>query len=141
MQKYFLKLQKAGLPIPGRQPPNRNAYRYFAAHSGGRKKAAAASRLPPCLATAAARKSTFLTSIVPPVEMEDSDTEEDYESTANCAIGSESRTEVSGGEPQSLSCVHVLRDDEEKDWPPEVRDSEEFRLLQLLKMVKAEKGR
>merc|ERR1719427_2061725 len=34
-QKYFLKLHKAGLPIPGRLPPQRNKNRFF--KTGGKK--------------------------------------------------------------------------------------------------------
>jgi hypothetical protein len=64
VQKYFLKLQKAGLPIPGRLPPSRNTYRYFT-HNIKRKSAMA--RQPPL---ASSRKSTFFASIVPSVKME-----------------------------------------------------------------------
>jgi hypothetical protein len=64
VQKYFIKLHRAGLPIPGRLPPQRNKNRLF--KTGGKK--ARHGKLTNILAS---KKSTFLTSIVPEVKMED----------------------------------------------------------------------
>ena len=58
VQKYFLKLQRAGLPVPGRLPPQRNRNRYF--RSGAKRRGQAFSG-----------RTTFLTSVVPEVAMEE----------------------------------------------------------------------
>ena len=59
VEKYFLKLHYAGLPIPGRPPPQRNKNQYFRqgkARRGG---------------TGLKGGSTFLASVVPEVTMAD----------------------------------------------------------------------
>ena len=58
VQKYFLKLSRLGLPVPGRLPPQRNKNRFYKA---GRVGPAADWR----------SGSTFLASLVPPVRMEE----------------------------------------------------------------------
>ncbi len=135
MQKYFLKLQKAGLPIPGRLPPSRNTYRYFT-HSIKRKSAMARQ---PTLASS--RKSTFFASIVPSVKMEESDSV-DYFDTSSIRAANSCRTEDNEGvsEDQCSSRLDRMLPSEDENWSEEAMDSEEFRLLKLLKMVKAEKG-
>merc|ERR1719228_1099738 len=52
VQKYFLKLHRAGLPIPGRLPPQRNKNRYFS--PGSKRRVSGAPVL-------AGRRTTFLT--------------------------------------------------------------------------------
>ncbi len=135
MQKYFLKLQKAGLPIPGRLPPSRNTYRYFT-HSIKRKSAMA--RQPPL---ASSRKSTFFASIVPSVKMEESDSE-DYCDSSSIHAANSCRTEedVSEKDQCSSRLVDRMLPSEDENWSEEAMESEEFRLLKLLKMIKAEKG-
>ncbi|XP_051943227.1 ZZ-type zinc finger-containing protein 3 isoform X1 [Hippocampus zosterae] len=65
VQKYFIKLTKAGIPVPGRTP---NLYMYT-------KKAS--SKRQHHLNKHLSRPSTFLTSYEPPVFMDDDDEEDD----------------------------------------------------------------
>ena len=103
VQKYFLKLHRAGLPIPGRLPPQRNKNRFF--KTGGKK-----SR--PNLFTS--KKSTFLTSIIPEVKME-----EDSRSSCSLDVDSKKSSEQSG-------LVSTDEDDGE-GWPEHVKTMPEYK--------------
>jgi len=60
VQKYFLKLHRLGLPIPGRLPPQRSKNRYFGAAGKGRKGVG---------------RTTFLATVQPEVVMEEGEEE------------------------------------------------------------------
>jgi hypothetical protein len=139
VQKYFLKLQKAGLPIPGRLPPSRNTYRYFA--QSAKKKWVA--RQP---ALASSRKSTFFATIVPTVKMEDLDSDLEEGDSDHAEVHATRTTECVGW-PQGPISDRFADDPSwtemtwrDEDWSDEARNSEDFRLLKLLRLVKAEQG-
>ena len=117
VQKYFLKLHRAGLPIPGRLPPQRNKNRYFRqgkARRGG---------------TVLKGSSTFLASVVPEVTMMDEFEVKEGRLT-DVEAGSSSSSEEEGMEE-----LLPLRDN------PLVKDSAEYRELYWLLKVRREKER
>jgi hypothetical protein len=73
--------------------------------------------------------------------MEESDSE-DYFDRSSLHAANSCRTEegVSEKDECSSRLVERMLPSEDEDWSEEAMDSEEFRLLKLLKMVKAEKG-
>jgi hypothetical protein len=73
--------------------------------------------------------------------MEESDSEDYCDRSSICATNS-CRTEegVSEKDLCSSRLVDRMLPSEDENWSEEAMDSEEFRLLKLLKMVKAEKG-
>lgn len=117
VQKYFLKLHRAGLPIPGRLPPQRNKNRYFRqgkARRGG---------------TILKGSSTFLASVVPEVTMTDEFEVKEGRLT-DIEAGSSSSSEEEGMEE-----LLPLRDN------PVVKESAEYRELYWLLKVRREKER
>lgn len=115
-QKYFLKLQKAGLPVPGRIPKaSRNDYfksPRYATHLHSKNN----SYLYP--------RSTFFPQQNPPVQMQDG---EDLPGTSVLDLN---KVKI---EPENS--------DEEDNYPDEVKNSDEFKKLQLLKRIKYDKER
>ena len=117
MQKYFLKLHRLGLPIPGRLPPQRSKNRcpsppsppkpnrYFGAAGKGRKGVG---------------RTTFLATVQPEVVMEEGEEEE---------VGGEERE---GGEWSSS-------EEEDEGLPEEVRSTPEYKELRWLVRVRREK--
>jgi hypothetical protein len=131
VQKYFLKLQRAGLPVPGRLPPQRNRNRYFRCRAESRAGASLSRAGAKRRGQAFSGRTTFLTSVVPEVAME----EEGWRGE-EAAGGSSS----SGGEeeewPQS---VRPRQGFVSEHWSGQVRDSAEYRELRWLQRVRAEK--
>lgn len=113
VQKYFIKLAKAGLPIPGRAP-NLAAYRRKSQRSSGHRFQKMYN------------PSTFFTSILPPVYMsDDDDNSQGYEGSVistvdSCDMKSES-----------------ISDDE--NIPVELRGTPEYMELLRLKKMRREK--
>ena len=117
VQKYFLKLHRAGLPIPGRLPPQRNKNRYFRqgkARRGG---------------TILKGSSTFLASVVPEVTMTD-----EFEVKEGRLTDIEAGSSSSSGE-EGMEELLPLRDN------PVVKESAEYRELYWLLKVRREKER
>ena len=115
VQKYFLKLQRAGLPIPGRLPPQRNRNRFFRA--GGRRQVRGAGVL--------TGRTTFLASVVPEVLMEEEGGEEGW-----------------GKRAEEEEEDRSTDDEDEVELGPEVRDTPEHRELRwLLRVSKGVGGR
>jgi hypothetical protein len=72
--------------------------------------------------------------------MEESDSE-DYFDRSSIHAANSCRTEEDVSEKdQCISSLDRMLPSEDENWSEEAMDSEEFRLLKLLKMVKAEKG-
>ena len=115
VQKYFLKLHRAGLPIPGRLPPQRNKNRFF--KTGGKKSR---SNL------FTSKKSTFLTSIIPEVKME-----EDSRSSGSLDADFKKNNEQS-------ELVSTDEDDGE-EWPDHIKKMPEYKELRLLLRIRKEK--
>ncbi|XP_060561473.1 ZZ-type zinc finger-containing protein 3-like [Ruditapes philippinarum] len=110
VQKYFIKLANAGLPIPGRAPnmgiykrKNQRGYRHQKMYN----------------------PSTFFTSIIPPVYMSDDDNSQSYEGSVV------SNTEVFDYKEENMS------DDE--SIPVELRALPEYQELMRLKCLRKEK--
>lgn len=116
VQKYFIKLAKAGLPIPGRRP-NVNAYgirKGFQKQNQYRKFYY--------------QSSTFLHAFDPPVYMSDDEDSQDYYGS----IDSQSQADSTDGIMDD-----TVSDDESV--PIELRSTEEYQQLLLLKKFRKEK--
>jgi len=122
VQKYFIKLAKAGLPVPGRTP-NLAAYggRWFTGRYHGRHHHRHHHFYFP--------SSTFLTSYAPPVYMDDhdddDDDDDDDDTSTNTINGQRSLSSVltdNGWSGQSVS----------DDIPDCLRDSDEYHQLRTL---------
>ena len=117
VQKYFLKLQKAGLPIPGRAPPSRNKNRYL--RPPLKKKF---SKQPLLEST---KKCSLLSSFVPTVRMDEGESEFMSDDV----------------QPPPDDEIKEIEDDEEElveHYQTDLLSSEDFKLFQLLNKVKAE---
>jgi len=120
VQKYFIKLAKAGLPVPGRTP-NLAAYggRWFTGRYHGRHNRHHHFYFP---------SSTFLTSYAPPVYMDDhddGDDDDDDDTSTNTNNGQRSLSSVlthNGVSGQSVS----------DDIPDCLQDSDDYRQLRTL---------
>lgn len=112
VQKYFLKLQRAGLPIPGRPPPTRSKNRYL--------KPALKKKFTKQPLLESTKRSTFLTSVVPTVRMDESED-----------------TEELSGVPASPDFIKD-ENDEDEEWSDEAKKSDEYNLLQFLNKIKTE---
>ncbi|MGH0119558.1 UNVERIFIED_CONTAM: hypothetical protein FKN15_032383 [Acipenser sinensis] len=115
VQKYFIKLTKAGIPVPGRTP---NLYMY-------NKKAS--SKRQHHLNKHLYRPSTFMTSYEPPVYMDDDDDRSSY-----CSNLQDLATEDSKSDPIQLAQSTV----DEESIPIEYRHLPEYKELLQLKKVK-----
>ena len=116
VQKYFIKLAKARLPVPGRMP-NLSAYggRWFSGRFHGHHQRYNHLYFP---------SSTFLTSYAPPVYMSDDDDNDDDDVQ---------ETSAAGVCRQSVSAVNeTTADDEGNDIPECLRDTDEYRELKTL---------
>lgn len=118
VQKYFIKLAKAGLPIPGRVPhSNMLVKKHSTTHRSSR---------------AWYQPSTFLASYVPPVYMNDLDPPRDCHSPVSSV--------TSGSGPL---CVNVDSSDgdvsSEEDIDEDLKDTEEYRELMQLKQIRKQK--
>ena len=118
VQKYFLKLHRAGLPIPGRLPPQRNKNRYFRQGKARRR------------GTGLKGSSTFLASVVPEVTMMEDFENKEERFTDDIDAGSSSSSEEEGMEE-----LLPLMDN------PMVKESSEYRELYWLLKVRKEKER
>lgn len=123
VQKYFLKLQRAGLPIPGRAPPSRSKNRYL--------KPAVKKKFAKQPILSSTKKSTFLTSVVPTVRMDDC--EVDYSEGPLCPESEEEAGEELDGEGDKQK-----EEDGDEELSAEARSSEEYKVLQVLTKVKGE---
>lgn len=92
VQKYFIKLTKAGIPVPGRTP---NLYMYS-------KKSSSRKQHP--LNKHLFRPSTFMTSYEPPVFMDEDD---DQSSFHGSNMDTAAEDEVSDEESIPLECRHL----------------------------------
>ncbi|KAM4641055.1 ZZ-type zinc finger-containing protein 3 isoform 1-T2 [Discoglossus pictus] len=90
VQKYFIKLTKAGIPVPGRTP---NLYMYSKKQSSIKRQHALNKHL--------FRPSTFMTSHEPPVFMDEDDDHSSFNSRDLDAAGDE---EISDEESIPLAC-------------------------------------
>ncbi|XP_077471379.1 ZZ-type zinc finger-containing protein 3 isoform X2 [Stigmatopora argus] len=111
VQKYFIKLTKAGIPVPGRTP---NLYMYTKKASSKRQH-----HLNKHL-----RPSTFLTSYEPPVFMDEDDDDDDERAAFYCDMHDPS-----------------AEDSDDDAIPAELRDLPEYKELMELKRLKKEKLR
>ncbi|XP_071984083.1 ZZ-type zinc finger-containing protein 3 [Engystomops pustulosus] len=93
VQKYFIKLTKAGIPVPGRTP---NMYMY--------SKKQAPSKRQHVLNKHLFRPSTFMTSHEPPVFMEEDDDHSSYHSRDLDAAADEEEEDFSDDETIPSSC-------------------------------------
>ncbi|XP_043941790.1 ZZ-type zinc finger-containing protein 3 isoform X2 [Protopterus annectens] len=91
VQKYFIKLTKAGIPVPGRTP---NLYMYS-------KKSSSRKQHP--LNKHLYRPSTFMTSYEPPVYMDEDDPSSFHDSNMDAAA----EDEVSDEESIPAECRHL----------------------------------
>lgn len=114
VQKYFIKLAKAGLPIPGR-PPNLGMYRKKYRYKNKYRRYY--------------NSSTFLTSFTPPVYMSDDDDDDDdddnsqsYEESLTSNIDAWDFKEESVSDDDSV--------------PPELRNTTEYQELLHLKKLR-----
>ncbi|KAK6627453.1 hypothetical protein RUM44_009930 [Polyplax serrata] len=112
-QKYFLKLQKAGLPVPGRIPKLKSDYLRspkYAGHQHSRNN----SFLYP--------RSTFFPQLNPPVSMPEVD-------------------DLPGTSVIDVNLIKMEPKDAEEDniYPEDVKNSDEFKKLALLKRIKRDK--
>jgi hypothetical protein len=126
-QKYFQKLSKAGLPIPGRL--NKNRSRYMRQTSSGRTSNHASKRYAGSLV--GHKNSSFFPSLSPSVKMEEDDEDED-ESMA--LSGAKSGPILNDG--------YYLEDEDvsdEEEVPENMRRSEAYRELMWLKRIRREK--
>ncbi|XP_052223679.1 ZZ-type zinc finger-containing protein 3-like isoform X3 [Dreissena polymorpha] len=117
VQKYFIKLAKAGLPIPGRMPSTMNLKKKVGSHRHHRY-----NRM--------YYNSTFLASVTPPVFMTDNDDEnsQSYEGSV-----------TSGTENWDAMADEDFSDDE--GFPLEFRGTEEYQELLRLKQLRNRKIR
>ena len=120
VQKYFLKLQRAGLPIPGRPPPTRNKNRYL--------KPALKKKFAKQPVLQSTKRSTFLTSVVPTVRMDEF---EETEETSDVP-GSPDDNEVEEEDEDDGS------EKEDEDWLVDAKKSDEYALLLILNKIKHE---
>ncbi|ESO98939.1 hypothetical protein LOTGIDRAFT_187172 [Lottia gigantea] len=113
VQKYFIKLAKAGLPIPGRTPTLRDNRKYTL----GRGYGVRFSNIP--------QHSTFLQSYEPPVYMsEDDDDTNSY----------------NGSYDIDTSQTNQLGDiSDEEEIPAELRNTPEYKEILQLKLIKKQK--
>ncbi|XP_041367934.1 ZZ-type zinc finger-containing protein 3-like [Gigantopelta aegis] len=110
VQKYFIKLTKAGLPVPGRIP-NLNAYNKKSGHRHHRYN----KMYYP--------SSTFLHAFEPPVYMSDDEDFKSYEDDSS-----------------SFSQWNLSPDvSDEEDIPPDLRCTQEYQELIRWKMIKKER--
>ncbi|XP_057712630.1 ZZ-type zinc finger-containing protein 3 isoform X1 [Corythoichthys intestinalis] len=109
VQKYFIKLTKAGIPVPGRTP---NLYMYTKKASSKRQHHHLNKHL---------RPSTFLTSYEPPVFMDDDDDDEER-AAFYCAMHDPS-----------------AEDSDDDGIPLELRNLPEYKELMELKRLKKQK--
>ena len=116
---HFLKLHKAGLPIPGKLPPQRNKNRFF--KTGGKKTRHGKNTHP-----LTSRKSTFLTSLIPEVRM-------DEDSCSSSPLEIEKR-----GTVNDLDNVDDTSSSDE-EFPDYVKNTDEYKELKLLLRVRREK--
>ena len=119
VQKYFLKLQKAGLPIPGRAPPARNKNRYL-------KPPLKKKFYRPSSVLESTKKCTFLSSFLPTVRMED-EVENDIATEEVTKPLYEDRTDTEAEVSDSVDQT-----------PADAMNSEEIELLKILNKIKAE---
>lgn len=111
VQKYFIKLARAGLPVPGRTP-NLTSYTRRTGHRHHRFNRFY-------------HQSTFLQAHEPPVYMSDDDDD------SSMSVGGSSSMEADAGYGEESKDVS-----DEESIPPELRDSEEYEELMKLKKIK-----
>lgn len=120
VQKYFIKLAKAGLPVPGRIPS------VSASNKKGTHRHQRYNRF-------YFQPSTFMTSIEPPVYMSDGDNEDDDGDTV-CSYA-----QSSGGDTTDMHDDPFMS--EEEDIPAELCQTSEYAELMRLKQLRREKLR
>ena len=119
VQKYFIKLAKAGLPVPGRMP-NLASYggRWLAGRLHGHHQSRRSHFYYP--------QSTFLTSVAPPVYMSDDDDDDDDDDDAGGGYDSQSGARLLAGVDDESD------DDDDGEVPDYLRDSAEYQELMTL---------
>lgn len=118
VQKYFIKLAKAGLPVPGRMP---------SIHNGPRKPS---SRRNAFSRYAFQQSSTFFASVVPTVYMNEAD--DDWSTITHSLSCSMDGDESNDGRDF---------DSDDDGITPELKDTPEYRELVYLKKLREEKLR
>lgn len=132
VQKYFLKLHKAGLPIPGRLPPQRNKNRYMKSVKRHNRYGKFANIL-------TGRKSTFLASVLPKVKMDDfEDDSSDGLFSAN-GFDSSNSTRDSFENESVIASASSSSSSEDESFPANVRSSAEYKEMRWLVRVRREK--
>ncbi len=137
-QKYFLKLQKAGLPIPGRQLKSK--HRISAPKAGTTRSGRQLIR---------SKNSAFFPSLCPTVRMDENDDEEDAALPASGQPPTPSSSVFSDPTPVSPGAARrpILNDGyyleeedvtDEEGVDEELRSSEEYQELMWLKRVRRE---
>lgn len=130
-QKYFLKLQKAGMPVPGRV--GKTSKRYVRHNTSGRATNHASKKY----GLIGQKNSTFFPSLAPDVKMEDDDADNDYD-----ADFYSNNDTVTTDRPAVLNDAYYLEDEDvsdEEDVPVENRDTDDYRELMWLKRIRREK--
>jgi len=130
-QKYFLKLQKAGMPVPGRV--GKTSKRYVRQNASGRATNHASKKY----GLIGQKNSTFFPSLAPDVKMEDDDADNDYD--ADFYSNNDTVTTI---RPAVLNDAYYLEDEDvsdEEDVPIENRDTDDYRELMWLKRIRREK--
>lgn len=134
VQKYFLKLHKAGLPIPGRLPPQRNKNRYMKSVKRHNRYGKFANIL-------TGRKSTFLASVLPKVKMDEfeDDSSDGLFSTNVNGFDSSNSTRDSFEEESVMDQGSSSSSSEDEALPAGVKESPEYKELRWLVRVRREK--
>jgi len=134
VQKYFLKLHKAGLPIPGRLPPQRNKNRYMKSVKRQNKYAKFSNIL-------TGRKSTFLASVLPKVKMDEfeDDSSDGLFSTNVNGFDSSNSNFDSFEEESVIDQVSSSSSSEDEELPSSLKDTAEYKELKWLVRVRREK--
>lgn len=117
VQKYFIKLTKAGLPVPGR-PPNVYVKKSYYRHHHHRHN------------RFLFQPSTFFASYDPPVTM----CENEDDTMSSCNV---STTSSIDGETMNVDSCKALSDDE--SIPVELRNTDEYKELLTLQKLRMEK--
>ena len=128
VQKYFIKLAKAGLPVPGRIPAVAQGQRKQAGHKHQRN-----NRL-------YWKQSTFLQGHTPPVYMSDDETDDSHSYVGSSVDGDAMMEVQSSNYFSGASCSENKQHLEPEDeFPEELQNEKEFQELVYLEKLRKEK--
>ena len=129
-QKYFIKLQKAGLPIPGKAK-SKYSRNVSSSSSGSIGKSVSAKN-----SLVGQKRSTFFPSLQPSVKMEEDDDDDDDDPAAASVLQDGLNTSA----PINNDAYFLEDDDvsEEEDIPEAMRDTDGYREMIWLKRIRRE---